>query len=85
MPLNTPYVPNNGLNPFKSILPPVLSPSPLLAGHGSPEGVMPGVPGQQYCDMDTQDAWTKIAGVQKLGWEKTGKLIGYMQVVAAGS
>ena len=54
----------------------------MLAGHGSPEGSMPGVPGQTYCDMDTQDLYTKVAGVGNIGWQQTGKLIGYMQVVA---
>ena len=83
--MNTPYVPGNGLNDFQTTLPGSISSSPLLAGHGSPEGVMPAVPGQQYCDMDTQDAYTKIAGVGPLGWQKTGKLIGYMQVVAGGN
>jgi len=83
--MSTPYVPGNGLNAFASTLPGSISPSPLLAGHGSPEGVMPGVPGQQYCDMDTQDCYTKMAGVTELGWRLTGKLIGYMQVVAGGS
>ena len=43
---------------------------------------MPGVPGQTYCDMDTQDLYTKVAGVGNIGWQQTGKLIGYMQVVA---
>lgn len=81
--MSTPYRPAAGLNHFATTLHPGIQATPLLAGHGSPEGVMPGVPGQQYCDMDTQDAWTKVAGVAELGWQKTGKLIGYMQVIAA--
>ena len=85
MPLNTPYVPGNWINSFPTTLPGNVPQSPLLAGHGSPEGVMPGVPGQQYCDMDTQDAYTKMQGVQSAGWQKTGKLIGYMMAVAGAS
>lgn len=83
--LNTPYRPGVGLNGFATSLHPGIQATPLLAGNGSPEGVMPGVPGQQYCDLDTQDAYTKIAGTSVLGWLKTGKLIGYMQVVAGAS
>lgn len=58
---------------FVNTLPSNVSPSLELGGVGNPEGVVPGVPGQTYVDVQTLDLYLKIAGVQNLGWKLVGK------------
>ena len=74
-----------GFCTFETTLPSTLTPSALTAGTGSPEGMVPAVPGQQYVDLNTQNQWTKMKGVGVWGWQLTGRLATYLQVVAAPS
>ena len=58
---------------FQTQLPSNVSTSRELGGVGSPEGVVPGVPGQTYVDTGNLDLYMKIAGVQNIGWKLVGK------------
>lgn len=62
----------NRSGPFPEVLPTYVSPSHKLSGHGAPEGVTPGVPGQTYEDIDTNDLYLKMAGTQETGWRLVG-------------
>jgi len=35
--------------------------------------MVPGVPGQTFVNVDTNDLYLKIAGVQSIGWKLVGK------------
>lgn len=50
------------------ILPSILSPSNPLRGIGSPEGIVPGVTGQQYTDAATGETYVKMVGNGSIGW-----------------
>lgn len=54
-------------------LPTTFQDGPQLSGNGSPEGVVPGVPGQQYVNLLNQDLYLKLAGTQAVGWKLVGK------------
>lgn len=58
---------------FVTTLPSTVGTSPELSGSGSPEGVVPGVPGQTFVNVDNDDLYLKIAGVQAMGWKLVGK------------
>lgn len=58
--------------PFVGSLPTNVSPAQAISGHGSPEGSVPGNPGQRYQDLDTGDQWMKIQGTSELGWKLVG-------------
>lgn len=58
---------------FVTTLPSTVGTSPELSGSGSPEGVVPGVPGQTFVNVDNLDLYLKIAGVQSMGWKLVGK------------
>lgn len=67
-----PYVPNTGLNAFIVNIQPTVHPVAPLSGHGSPEGVVPANPGTLWTDIDTNEVYLKIVGVQLMGWQKVG-------------
>lgn len=68
------YVPMGERNgPFPQVLPSTVAPTGQLSGHGSPEGVVPGIPGTLYKNLDTLDQWLKMAGSQETGWRLVGK------------
>lgn len=67
MGLGQPFIPAPS-GATRAALPSTLSKAPMLSGHGSPEGTVPGVPGQPYTDLDTNCLWLKMRGDQKLGW-----------------
>jgi hypothetical protein len=74
--MSTPYVPNVGRqDAFVTTMPPTVSVSQRITGTGSPEGIVPGKPGQAYVDSATNDLWVKFAGVQELGWKLVGKAL----------
>jgi hypothetical protein len=58
---------------FTTTLPSTVGPSLELSGSGSPEGVVAGVPGQTFVNIDNLDLYQKIAGVQTTGWKLVGK------------
>lgn len=58
---------------FTTSLPSTVGTSPELSGSGSPEGAVPGVPGQTFVNVDTLELYVKIAGVQNIGWRLVGK------------
>lgn len=59
-------------DPFVAALPTHVYPAQPISGHGSPEGTVPGNPGQRYQDLDNGDQWMKIQGTSALGWQKVG-------------
>lgn len=67
-----PYSPANGLNTFEKTLTPIKGAATVLYGHGNPEGVVAGIPGGMYYDLDSLDAWIKLAGYGKIGWQPAG-------------
>jgi hypothetical protein len=72
--MSSPYIPQFGnRNAFVTTMQPTVKPGPAITAPGSPEGVVPGNPGQTYVDSDTNDLYEKIAGVQELGWKLVGK------------
>ncbi len=72
MPNNT-FVPFAGRStPFVDVLPANIVTGGLLSGNGSPEGVMPGTPGQRYRDLVNDALWIKIRGNQAQGWQQVG-------------
>lgn len=62
----------NRLGPFVNVLPSRVSPAASITGHGTPEGAVPGVPGQRYDDLDTNNIYIKIAGTSVGGWQLVG-------------
>lgn len=48
--------------------------SGVIGGTGSPQGVVPGVPGQMYEDNSVSpiNLWMKIAGTGVTGWQLVG-------------
>jgi hypothetical protein len=73
MALGETYKPDAG-GPFTPVLPSILSPTSPLSGNGSPEGVVPGVPGHTWHDLLTDNLWLKVVGVQTIGWQLIGKV-----------
>lgn len=71
--MSNPYVPHVGHDAFVTTMPPTVRPGPRIVGSGSPEGIVPGNPGQSYVDSVTNDLYVKFAGVQELGWKCVGK------------
>lgn len=70
--MSSPYVPNFRSG-FESLtLPAVGSPSIPLSGVGAPDGVVVGIPGQTYTDLDTNNLYIKMGGNQALGWQLIG-------------
>lgn len=68
------YVPmkNRGGAFNNSTLPTRVYPAQALSGNGSPEGVVPGNPGQSYTDLDNNNLYLKIRGTQTIGWQLVG-------------
>jgi len=67
------FVPFTGrTGPFAPFLPALSGNFEHVSGHGSPEGVVPGVPAQIYDDLDGGGMWMKLAGTQTLGWALIG-------------
>lgn len=62
----------NRVGPFNSVLPSQVRPAQALSGNGSPEGVVPGNPGQTFIDLVTNNLWLKIRGSQTKGWQLVG-------------
>lgn len=58
---------------FTTTLPSNVGTSPELSGAGSPEGIVPGVPGQTFVNTDNLDLYLKISGVQNIGWVLVGR------------
>jgi len=59
--------------PFPLVLPSQVQTSGvIIGGTGSPEGVVPSMPGQVYEDNDTGELWMKIASTGLNGWQKIG-------------
>ena len=50
----------------------MVEPGPTLSGHGPPEGVISGIPGQGYADLDTNAFYVKLRGTQAVGWIQNG-------------
>lgn len=67
------YIPNIGSGAFITTMAPTVEPGPAITNSGSPEGVVPGNPGQTYIDSDNNDLYVKFTGVQELGWKLVGK------------
>jgi hypothetical protein len=70
--------------PFNLTLPNTVSPGGILGGSGSPEGVVPGSPGQRYRDNDNNDLYLKMGGTQEIGWRLIGSLLEGLMVSATG-
>jgi len=54
--------------PFAAFLPAMSESLYPIAAHGSPQGMVPAVPGQSYIDLDSGNLWIKVSGTQTLGW-----------------
>ncbi len=80
------YVPlGNRAGPFPEVLTTTVSPSPPLSGFGSPQGVVPGVPGQSYQDLNNQQLWMKMAGTLEMGWRLVGQAPPWSLIVVPNS
>lgn len=67
MPLGKAYTPRFSTN-APLVLPSTIGALPRLNCVGSPEGVMPGVPGQTCVDTATNNLYIKMGGNQLIGW-----------------
>lgn len=71
--MSTTYDPfKDRTGPFKKSLPTNVQPVAMMAGAGSPEGVIPANVGTLYQDVDTNALYQKQLGTGKIGWTLTG-------------
>jgi hypothetical protein len=68
MALGDVYRPGNFIEGVLPALPAMVLAGGQLSGNGSPEGAVPGSPGQLYVDLLTSNLWQKAGGTQKIGW-----------------
>lgn len=61
------YVPGMS-GPVIDTLPLNVKESVTVPGHGNPNGVIPGIPGWKYEDVDTGNVWLKLNGNNNVGW-----------------
>lgn len=71
---NATYIPFRGRNDqCQNSYPAMVAPAGLVAGSGSPEGIVFGNPGQRYRDLDNDNLYVKKYGTQSAGWVLVGK------------
>lgn len=58
--------------PFVGVLPSKVEPAQPLSCNGSPEGVVPGNPGQTCVNLLNGDLYLKLQGTQMIGWQLVG-------------
>lgn len=51
-----------------------VSPCEPISGNGTPEGNVPGNPGQRYTDIDNGNMYLKIQGTAETGWRLVGSI-----------